>query len=118
SPIPEPAAHPIQPQEAAPAPPFPEASQPAGPPGPEQGFVGESFKQDDFIAAARRAAQAAARQPPGPIAQTVGFLGRAKAKAGKVSTGKSRFSSAFLYRGQRDLKPAEGPAEAANDGIP
>src|SRR5205085_5371856 len=37
SPIAVPAAHSIQPQEAAAAPPFPEASQPAGPPGSDPG---------------------------------------------------------------------------------
>jgi len=117
SPIPEPVA-PLSPP-AVPAftpPAAQEPLPPEQPPQADQGFVGESFKQDDFIAAARRAAQAAARQPPGAIASSIGFLGRAKAKTAKVSKGTSRFSLPFLFQDKQSATSADQPADAANDG--
>jgi localization factor PodJL len=74
---------------------------------PDQGAVAD-FNQDDFIAAARRAAQAAARQPPGPVAASMGFLGRAKptaAKAPRVQSVTSRFSLPFLFKQKRVVPP-------------
>jgi localization factor PodJL len=117
SPIPEPVVA-AAPEQPAFAPPVAEEEPTQSPPAPEpqQGFVGEDFKQDDFIAAARRAAQAAARQPPGPIASSLGFLGRAKAKATKVSKGSSRFSLPFLSQERRNPTPEGEPADTSNAG--
>ncbi|QIG48854.1 hypothetical protein G5V57_14645 [Nordella sp. HKS 07] len=61
--------------------------------------------QDDFIAAARRAAQAAAQQAPGPSAAS--FLGRKKSK----EAGAKAFSR-FSLRFRRKEKPAQ-PASSA-----
>lgn len=76
------------------------------PPAPTLAEPAQPGIQDDFIAAARRAAQAAAQQSPGPSA--AGFLGRKKtAEAGQKAP--SRFSLRFR---ERD-KPAQ-PASAAS----
>lgn len=67
---------------------------------------------DDFIAAARRAAQAASHQTPGPFSSGMSFLNRAKEKPAKPA-GKG-ISLPFLSRAK---KPAEAPllvAEAPN----
>ena len=63
--------------------------------------------QDDFIAAARRAAQAAAQQTPGPSA--AGFLGRRKQAdaAGPRPKPASRFSLRFRKR-EKPAAPAAG----------
>ncbi|MGE3872904.1 MAG: peptidoglycan-binding protein [Parvibaculaceae bacterium] len=69
--------------------------------------------QDDFIAAARRAAQAAARQAPGPSAS--GFLGRQKKPAtdGSAPKAPSRFSLRFRKKDKPQPQAAAHPAPAA-----
>jgi localization factor PodJL len=65
--------------------------------------------QDDFIAAARRAAQAAAQQTPGPSAS--GFLSRGKTADTKASKAPSRFSLRFRRR-EKQLAPSASTAPA------
>lgn len=67
--------------------------------------------QDDFIAAARRAAQAAAQQAPGPSG---GLLGRNRAAdAGKTPAKAPASSSRFSLRfRKKDKKPAQPVAAA------
>lgn len=79
-----------------------EAYRPLDPPTPSPPEPAVSAVQDDFIAAARRAAQAAAQQAPGPSA--AGFLGRQKANA------PSRFSLRFRKR----EKPMTAASTAAS----
>jgi localization factor PodJL len=73
--------------------------------------------QDDFIAAARRAAQAAAQQTPGPTA--AGFLGRRKSPDAAGNKPASRFSLR-LHKWERPVQTAGAAAsmpaapEAAN----
>ncbi|WP_119390206.1 peptidoglycan-binding protein [Taklimakanibacter lacteus] len=59
--------------------------------------------QDEFIIAARRVAQAAAQQTPGPSA--AGFLGRKKAADSAAPKGPSRFSLRFRRR-DKAVEPA------------
>jgi localization factor PodJL len=68
--------------------------------------------QSELIAAARRAAQAAAQQAPGPSAS--GFLGRQKAAANQAPKGPSRFSLRFRKR-EKPVQAA-GIALAAVEG--
>jgi localization factor PodJL len=77
--------------------PDPRSFEPAGEPSPEQT---EPTTQDDFIAAARRAAQAAAQQTPG------GLLGRKK----PADTQGPKPASRFSLR----LRKRERPARAAS----
>lgn len=82
-----------------------EAYRPVDAPPPEPVEPVQPAIQDDFIAAARRAAQAAAQQTPGPSA--AGFLGRKKA-AEAAAKPASRFSLRFRKR----LKPAAAMSAA------
>jgi localization factor PodJL len=69
--------------------------------------------QDEFIAAARRVAQAAAQQAPSPSA--AGFLGRQKTAEGTAPKAASRFSLRFRKREKKPVPaaPIVGPATAA-----
>ena len=82
----------------------PQAYQPLDPPSPPPVEPVAPIVQDDFIAAARRAAQAAAQQTPGPSA--AGFLGRQRMVDSKAPKAPSRFS--FRFR-RREKKPAPAP---------
>jgi len=65
---------------------------------------------DDFIAAARRAAQAASHHPAGPFSGSMGFLNRAKDKPARpAKTGSKGLSLPFL---SRPKKAAEAPPPA------
>jgi localization factor PodJL len=73
--------------------------------------------QDDFIAAARRAAQAAAQQTPSPSAG--GYLGRKKPADAAAPISGSRFSLRFRKRGkpvQSESLAAPAAAKAAERG--
>lgn len=65
--------------------------------------------QDDFIAAARRAAQAAAQQAPGPSA--AGFLGRKKTTEAREKAPSRLFSLRFRKR-EKPTEPASAAAAA------
>lgn len=72
---------------------------------------------DDFIAAARRAAQAASHHSAGPFSGSIGFLNRAKDKPAKKASGKG-FSLPFLNRRKKaedavPPPPAVAPAAVA-----
>ena len=69
---------------------------PLDPPTPPQVEPVAPSVQYELIAAARRAAQAAAQQTPGP--QALGLLGRQKAETGKDAKPASRFSLRFRTR--------------------
>lgn len=110
---------PFQPPEIPPLDHFaPELSRPKAPPlvaplvSPlpeiEAPAAGARPPADDFIAAARRAAQAASQQSPGPFAGGMGFLNRAKDKPPKPKS--KGLSLPFLSRSR---KPAEAPPPAA-----
>lgn len=106
--------------EAAPAPeepqswpdlasePVAETSRPLDPPSSPPVEPVAPLVQDDFIAAARRAAQAAAQQTPGPLAGS--FLGRQKTAESKAPKAPSRFSLRFR---RREKKPAPVASVAA-----
>jgi localization factor PodJL len=73
---------------------------------PEPGYLGADFKQDDFIAAARRAAQAAARQSPAASGAETGLLGRIKPE-----TASKPFSLSLPFLKKRAAKPADGAGD-------
>lgn len=89
----------------------PQAFMPLDPPAPPSVEPVAPVIQDDFIAAARRAAQAAAQQTPGPSA--AGFLGRQRATTDSKPKAPSRFSLRFRRR-EKKPAPAAGLAPAAN----
>ena len=67
---------------------------------------------DDFIAAARRAAQAASHPSPGPFSGGMSFLNRAKEKPAQKAAGKS-FSLPFLSKkAMVETPPAAEPEKA------
>lgn len=86
------------------------AYQPAEPPAPLRAEPVPPSVQDEFIAAARRVAQAAAQQTPGPSA--AGFLGRKK----PVATAEAKAPSRFSMRFRRREKPVE--AQSVTSPVP
>jgi localization factor PodJL len=104
SPLVTPMPEPEMPEPVLPGPPMPAARAPEAP------AADENLPNDDFIAAARRAAQAASQQSSGPL----NFLSRAKAKPEKAA--RSKFS---LRLGRKKPEaPAAAAAAAAEVDVP
>ncbi|MGE0239842.1 MAG: hypothetical protein AB7S59_14080, partial [Parvibaculaceae bacterium] len=86
--------------------------RPLDPPSPPQAEPVAPSVQYELIAAARRAAQAAAQQSPGP--QASGLLGRQKAAGGKDPKAPSRFSLRFRRRQKSAAAANAAPATTAS----
>lgn len=94
-----------------------QAFMPLDPPAPPPVEPVAPAIQDDFIAAARRAAQAAAQQTPGPAA--AGFLGRQRATTDGKPKASSRFSLRFRRREKKPAPTASlAPAASAKGNDP
>jgi localization factor PodJL len=93
----------------------PAAFAPLDPPSPPPVEPVAPVIQDDFIAAARRAAQAAAQQTPGPSA--AGLLGRQRPTTDSKPKASSRFSLRFRRREKPPLQAGSlapaAPAKAS-----
>lgn len=89
----------------------PDPYRPLDPPAPPQVEPVAPAVQSELIAAARRAAQAAAQQAPGPSAS--GFLGRQRAPDSKAPKGPSRFSLRFRKREKSPPTAAAAPEAPA-----